>query len=198
MKKNFLIPALLILPVILFISAGLLKYAQGPYYLNFYDPSYVYLINGLNLAQLEGFGVGHFDHPGTTVQVISAVVVKFYYAVSSSGIDIVSDVFSRPEAYLIKINIFLNFINCLFLFLFGYFIYSLSKNIFLTFFLMLSPFASTELFYGMIIVTPDNLLISASLMTLGIIFYCLHKKESDLQYRGSNNIRRYNRIWTCH
>ncbi|MBK8982277.1 MAG: hypothetical protein IPM38_08130 [Ignavibacteria bacterium] len=177
MKKNFLIPQLLILPVILFITAGLLKFAQGPYYLNFYDPSYVYLINGLNLAQLEGFGVGHFDHPGTTVQVISAVVVKFYYTVSSSGTDIVSDVFARPEAYLIKINIFLNFINCLFLFLFGYFIYSLSKNIFLTFFLMLSPFASTELFYGMIIVTPDNLLISASLMTLGIIFYCLYKKE---------------------
>lgn len=177
MKKKFLIPLLLILPVLLFISAGLLKYAQGPYYLNFYDPSYVYLINGLNLAQLEGFGVGHFDHPGTTVQVISAIVVKFYYALSSSATDIVSDVFSRPEVYLIKINIFLNFINCLFLFLFGYFIYSLSKNIFLTFFLMLSPFASTELFYGMIIVTPDNLLISSSLMTLGIIFYCLYKKE---------------------
>ncbi len=177
MKKKFLIPLLLILPVILLISAGLQKYAQGPYYLNFYDPSYVYLINGLNLAQLEGFGVGHFDHPGTTVQVISAAVVKFYYTVSTTGTDIVSDLFARPEAYLIKINIFLNFINCLFLFFFGYFIYSLSKNIFLTFLLMLSPFASTELFYGMIIVTPDNLLITASLLILGIIFYCLYKKE---------------------
>ncbi|MFZ1320178.1 MAG: hypothetical protein WAT71_01345 [Ignavibacteria bacterium] len=179
MSKKYLIPLLLILPVLLFISAGLLKYAQGPYYLNFYDPSYVYLINGLNLAQLNGYGVGHFDHPGTTVQVISAVVIKFYYAVSSVNIDVVKDVFSRPEEYLIKINVFLNFINCLVLFLFGYFLYARSKNIYLTLLIMLSPFVSTELFYGMIIVTPDNLLITASLFVIGIIFYCLYKEDQN-------------------
>lgn len=183
MAKKYLIPVLLILPVILFISAGLLKFAQGPYYLNFYDPSYVYLINGLNLAQLNGYGVGHFDHPGTTVQVISAIVVKFYYAVSSENIEIVKDVFSRPEEYLIKINVFLNFINCTILFLLGYFLYSLSKNIYLTLLIMLSPFVSTELFYGMIIVTPDNLLITASLLVIGIIFYCLYKEDQNYNIR---------------
>jgi len=178
-SKKYLIPILLILPVLLFITAGLLKYAQGPYYLNFYDPSYVYLINGLNLAQLNGYGVGHFDHPGTTVQVISAVVIKFYYAVSSADTDIISDVFSRPEEYLLKINVFLNAVNCVLLFLSGYFLYFRSKNIYLTLLIMLSPFTSTELFYGMIIVTPDNLLISASLLIIGMIFYCLYKKDQE-------------------
>ncbi|MBS1516800.1 MAG: hypothetical protein JSS91_01800 [Bacteroidetes bacterium] len=179
MNRKILIPLLLILPAVLFITAGLLKFAQGPFYLNFYDPSYVYLINGLNLAQLNGYGVGHFDHPGTTVQVICAAVIKIYYSFTSSNSDLVNDVFARPEDYLLKINIVLNFINCFVLFLFGYFFYSRSKNLPVTFFLMISPFVSTELFYGMIIDTPDNLLVSASLLVMGIIFYCLYKKENE-------------------
>ncbi|MFZ1459862.1 MAG: hypothetical protein WAU38_03605, partial [Ignavibacteria bacterium] len=119
---------LIVLPVILFITAHILKVVQGPYYLNFYDPSYVYLINSLNLAQLSGYGVGHFDHPGTTVQVLGAVAVKLFYFLTNNNQDIVNDVLSRPESYLFFMNKFFVFLNCTALFFVGYFTLKVTGN----------------------------------------------------------------------
>ncbi|MBK7157851.1 MAG: hypothetical protein IPH77_04655 [Ignavibacteria bacterium] len=106
---------LFVLPVILFITAHILKVVQGPYYLNFYDPSYVYLINSLNLAQLSGYGVGFIDHPGIPLQVFGAIVIKSFHFIDNVNQDLVNDVLTRPESYLNFINIFV-FLNSIVLF----------------------------------------------------------------------------------
>lgn len=176
-NSNYLF--LLILPILLFITAHILKNAQGPYYLNFYDPSYVYLINSLNLAQLNGYGVSHFDHPGTPVQVIGAILITVYHSINSENIDLVSDVLLRPEVYLQMINRILVILNCTGLFLLGFLTYKNSKNIYLSLLIQLSPFVSTEIFYGLIIVTAENFLIFVSLCFIGVLVYYLFKIDTD-------------------
>lgn len=171
---------LLIVPVLFWISGTLLKEAQGPYYLNFYDPSYAYLINSLNLAQMNGYGVGHFDHPGTTVQTAGAVIVKIFYSLRNSGDDIVADVLKNPEEYLLLINRVFGMISTLFLLLLGISILKVSGNLAYALLIQCSPFTSMENFYGYIIVTPDNLLILTSVCLLGILIYYLHSKDENI------------------
>ncbi|MEO8446248.1 MAG: hypothetical protein ABI528_02070 [bacterium] len=182
MQKNFRY-LLLVIPILFLISGLMLKFAQGPYYLNFYDPSYVYLINSLNLAQ--GFGVGHFDHPGTTVQTIGAVIVKLNYLLNGKENDIVIDVFSRPEEYLGLENTVFAFINFSALLLLGILTYRFSKNLKYALLLQLTPFVSMEIFYGFIIVTPDNFLIPLSLGMIGLLVYYLYHidPEAKTPYR---------------
>jgi hypothetical protein len=154
--------------------------AQGPYYFNNYDPTYVYLINSLNLAQLSGYGVGHFDHPGTTVQVMGALVVKIYYSVCNNpDTDIASDVLKRPESYLYVLNKTFLAINCVALFMLGLFTFKVTNNFILGLSVQLSPFASMKNFYGLILVTPENLLVTISIFITGLLIYYLFKIDPD-------------------
>lgn len=179
MKKSLKYISLIILPTLLFFTGSLLKYAQGPYYFNLSDPSYVYLINALNLAQLSGYVIGHFDHPGTPVQVIAAFIIKIYYLITKENADIVKDVFSRPESYLFLINKFFVLINSIALFFLGLFTYKISKNLYLSFLIQLSPFISKESYYSFIDVSPDNFLIFISLCLIGVLIYYLFKIDTE-------------------
>jgi hypothetical protein len=172
---------LIVLPIILFVTASALREVQGPYFLFFYDPSYVYLINSLNLAQFNGYGVGHFDHPGTPVQVIGAVVVRFYHFFNGINTDMVADVLERPESYLSAINRSLVFLNCIALLLLGLFTLKTTKSIMLSILIQLSPFSSTEIFFGLIICTPENFLIFVSLLFIGFVIYYLQKIDLNVK-----------------
>lgn len=164
---------LIILPAFLFITSRIIKDAQGPYYLNFSDPSYAYLISSLNLAR--GFNIVYTDHPGTTVQVIGAITIKVYYLLSNKNTDLARDVLMRPEDYLLFMNGVLIMINCIILFLLGYVTFRLSNKLMLALLLQLSPFVSWEIFYGLIIVAPDNLLVGISACFLILIVYYFYK-----------------------
>lgn len=178
MNKKIFFIYLLILPVLLFVTVHILKLVQGPYYLNFYDPSYVYLISSLNLSQLSGFGIAHFDHPGTTVQVAGALLVRVYHFLSESNLNIANDVLTNPEMYLYFINTVYLIISCVCLFILGIFTFKLSNNIILSLLIQLSPFTSTEIFYGLIIDTPDNFLVFVSLIFVGFLIYYLFKIDA--------------------
>ena len=168
---------LLILPVILFLTVCLLKNAIGAYYLNFEDPSYVYLINSLNVSLR--FPVGHFDHPGTTVQVVGAAVIRIYHRISSSNPDLIRDVLMRPEEYLGQINIILILMGSSVLLMLGILTYKLSGNIMLSLLMQLSPFVSLQIFYGLKIVASDNFLVTVSLCFTGMLIYYLYRIKDE-------------------
>jgi len=170
--KKLYYPLLLVLPVMMALTAVLLKDARGPYWLGSNsDPEYVYLLNAANLAGLKG--VGHIDHPGTPVQVLGAVIIRVVHFFNfSSQIDWHTDVLQRPEYYLKAINIILIMLNVLVLLFLGMLTYFLTNNLWLSLWLQLSPFFSiTLLQFGLTRVTPEPLLFfSSSLMTAVLVF----------------------------
>ncbi len=85
--------SLFILPATLFILANLFTSTTTPYFLNEnHDPSYFYLQNSLNLAQLSGYGVGQVEHPGTTLQTLGGIVIKIYFLITGKNQNMVLDV----------------------------------------------------------------------------------------------------------
>ncbi|MEO8664082.1 MAG: hypothetical protein ABI462_01185 [Ignavibacteria bacterium] len=115
MKKTLF---LLIVPVFYLLFFSLIRYSQGPFYNSMlYDPTYVYLLSSLNLAQ--GVGVFHTDHPGSTVQIIGAVVIKVLHAVFGRTDDIAQSVLNTPESYANSIYITLIILNSIGIFIMG-------------------------------------------------------------------------------
>ena len=85
------------------MAAGALR---RPYFLD-YDPEYAYLLNSLNLLELSV--PGHFDHPGTPLQVFGAVVVLLQWLLGGAGTGgPAGSVLLDPERYLAGINAGLN------------------------------------------------------------------------------------------
>ena len=64
-----------IVPVAVGLAAAALRRAQGPFWLaTNQDPAYSYLYDALRVSR--GLPPNHFQHPGTTVQLLGAVVVR--------------------------------------------------------------------------------------------------------------------------
>ncbi|MFZ1462404.1 MAG: hypothetical protein WAU38_16535, partial [Ignavibacteria bacterium] len=143
MKKQYLL--LLLLPVCFIIFSLSLRSAEGPYYNGLADPSYVYLINSLSLAQMNGYNIGHVDHPGTPLQITGAVVVKIFYTFSNGKNNIAEDVLARPEVYMNAIDFALIILNAAGLFIMGIIIYNVRKNYFTAMFFQTVPFVSVNM-----------------------------------------------------
>lgn len=146
------------------------------YLTNLYDPSYVYLINSLNISQ--GFGVGHIDHPGTTVQLLGTIVILI--ANIFSGRDVVTDVFTQPEFYLSVINTSIYILNSAALFLLGWITYKKTKSIYASIFLQLSPFLSITLFLRITRFAPETLFVFVLMLLATIAIAYIY----DLQKTG--------------
>ncbi|MDZ4711352.1 MAG: hypothetical protein SGI89_03395 [bacterium] len=135
---------LLIIPVCFILYSMNLRSAQGYfYYYGLSDPSYVYLINSISMAQLEG--VGHVDHPGTPVQMAGAVVAKIFHAFGHEKDDLAEDVLYRPEAYINVIDNAFIFLNALGLYVMGLIIFGIGKDLIASLLFQLIPFVSINI-----------------------------------------------------
>ena len=98
---------LLVIPAVLFLVACLLADARGPYSIGAnWEADYPYLLNSLNILLFHA--PGHVDHPGTTVQLIGAVVVFLKWlsgCLLGDAASLQLDVLSHPEEFLQAIHV---------------------------------------------------------------------------------------------
>src|SRR5437016_12461503 len=96
---------LAVIPAGLFLSSIFLHAIAGSYYLSgIFDPEYVYLLNSLNLLNIQP--PSHTDHPGTTLQIFGAIVILGIWLLSFVGGPCVSSddsILIMPLAYLVKV-----------------------------------------------------------------------------------------------
>src|SRR5260370_16114734 len=122
---------LLVIPCSLFLLSVLLTNASGPYYqFGNFDPDYCYLFNALNILTFHP--PGHWDHPGTTLQLLGAIVVLGKWLGSSLfgvWMPISKAVLSDPESYLHAINLAINFLICSTAYVASREIYRISKSL---------------------------------------------------------------------
>jgi hypothetical protein len=129
------------------------------------DPDYGYLLNGLNLLQLHR--PGQIDHPGTTVQILSAVIsgvlwlARLPFGGASSPVD---DVLLHPEFYLSVIRLVFNALAAAALFALGARIFKCTASWLAALIAQMSIFFSLPaLSYGLIQVAPEGLLVALTL-----------------------------------
>ena len=109
------------------------------------DPTYAYLLNGLNVA--TGHGVWHTDHPGTVVQILCGLFLRMYslFAPDANTNSLVVSVLTHPQWYLK--NIFISFfaLQAVILAAVAAWAWSSFKNIALLLVILASPFMSPQL-----------------------------------------------------
>jgi hypothetical protein len=156
MIKKLQIALLFCIPL-LFLFFGL-KFDRTKYGT---DPESAYLMNGLNIA--TGKAVGHFDNPGTTVQVYSAVVLRITHLFRSSGNDLQTDVLLNSEYYIEVLRKGFIVLNAIVLLLLGMFTFVLMRNFWAGFLLQVAPFLSVTLIEECYTkVAPEPLLFAAT------------------------------------
>ena len=90
--------AVFFIPILFLFSCLQLKSAAGPYYLgNNLDPSYLYLVNSLYI--LNGLPPDFIQHPGTTLQLWGALVIRCVAGPIPFG-QLVENVYRNPEVFL--------------------------------------------------------------------------------------------------
>jgi len=143
-SKTQLINAVFLLgiPLAYIIIYVISSHQKGPYYWTpNQDPDYAYLMDSLNLVNLTSPEM--YQHPGTTMQTLGAVVIAVSYWVQSlfnSNIAPLNDtVLGNPELYLELTNYTLITITGSCLLLLGVITYKLSHNIFLSLILQTTP-----------------------------------------------------------
>jgi len=175
-RNNFKLIFLLIIPVILIFLFIKLNAVRGNYYLgNNSDPEYAYLLNSLKISELKS--PSHFDHPGTTLQILGGFVIKIFNINKSSN-DIRIDVFTNSERYLLYINILLLSIIITFTLLLGIYTYKITNYIWFGVILQLSVLCSSNIYIELSRVRPEPLLISALLVFIMIIISLLKNNLS--------------------
>lgn len=168
----------LIIPLVFFIYSSSLKEYQGPYYTNsLYDPSYVYLISSLNLAQMSGYGVGHIDHPGTPVQIIGAVILKLSFLFGGNDETMVNEVLMNPEKYMSLIEFVFLIINCIGLFILGLVSYKIYSRVSVSMLLQLTSFTSVTILALTTLLRPENFLIFVVCIFISALILFVNEKN---------------------
>ncbi|HMQ69874.1 MAG TPA: hypothetical protein PKA90_12810 [Ignavibacteria bacterium] len=177
MKNTKALLTLLILPIFFIFLSNLFTDIYSPYYLNYHhDPSYVYLLNFLNLA--TGHFAGHVEHPGTPLHVIGAVVIKIYHVFFGKA-DITTDVITRPEIYLRAVNFAVLMLNAAVLYLLGLNIYRIYRNIYAGIFMQLCPFVSINIFMQFSDVNSESFIAVPVMLMLIYAFRYIDLNASD-------------------
>jgi len=156
--------ALLILIPLVFLVIGLsfdrTKYGT--------DPESAYLLNGLNIA--SGKAVGHYDNPGTTVQIYSALVLRTTHIFRFNGSDFQTDVLQNSEYYIEILRKGFIILNSIIIMVLGLFVYNSLKNIWAGLALQLAPFLSVTLLEECFTkVAPEQFLFTAMAVFIMLI-----------------------------
>ena len=156
-----------------------------PFYIKDVDPSYEYLINGLNITNLSV--PGHTDHPGTPLQLIIALSIILLFQLRSvfglidSNKSMNMDVVLNSENY---IYISLSFILCIHIISLIYLMRGIKKNLDINQFYLL-PYIllfSGNFFSEISSLKPENLFIPIS----NILCALLIKVSKGVKYNNFN------------
>ncbi len=173
--KKINIFLLALLPLILVFIGFFLKSILLSYYTNIVDPEYAYLFSGLNLAHLNF--PWHVDHPGTPLQVLSAIVIRIVHFFHQNNIPLNNDIFTNPELFLNAINITLIILNAAALFVSGYLIYKVTKRLIIGIFFQLTPFVSYTVLTALMRVNIENILIFTVICFVLIVVLFLNEQK---------------------
>ena len=149
------------------------------------DPSYVYLFNGLFI--LNGHSPLHIDHPGTPLQILSALIIFAKWTAFGVYDDISLDVMHSPESYIQLISYILLTLNFLALYYLGSRVYQNTKSYSLALISQITPFIfANYLIARSLYLAPESLLIFSSSVLLGLT--CpLFLKNNEMQHKKDIN-----------
>jgi hypothetical protein len=171
--KPISILLLLTLPALLVLAYCAIKQASGAYWLGEnLDPSYAYLENSLNMANLRR-PYGMEPHPGVPVELLGAATVRGLNLTAREPA-IANDVLRNPETYLGIINGVFVSIAALCLLIAGYVTARVTGSLISGLLLQAAPFLSVTTLQGLFGVRPEAVFIAISIL-FAMVIVCILK-----------------------
>lgn len=174
LKKNNLI---LLIPLLFFSWTLYLNHLAGPYSLTRCDPEYIYLMNGLNCANLDFNMIGHFDNPGTPIHFITGIFLRLIHLFSGQR-PFTEDVLSQPDNYLMWASFIVSILTLLALIWLGRVTYKYTQDLVGTLIIQSSFLLNSVLIEYPLRYMPDRILIIYVIVL--IIFTIKFKLGKDL------------------
>jgi hypothetical protein len=164
-KKDFAWWSFFIIPIfLLIIHVYFFKTVDNHKYKIHIDPDYQYLVSSIDISNLKNSRM--VLHPGTTVQIMSHIIMKTIYLFSSkSGDDFQTAVLKDPVSYLNILNSTFVLLNIILVLWLGLSVYNISKKIIVSLLIQFTPFLSSQtIIFGFRKITADIVMIFASLL----------------------------------
>lgn len=143
------------------------------------DPTYAYLFNGLNLASGH-WEVGHTDHPGTPLQLITMLVIKATNLFRKESI--IDDVLRHPELYIKLTVLFLILLNTYAIYYLGKTVFSITQNIKHALFLQLTTLSSVLCTGYLPNLMTEPLIIFFATLLISFLFRFVFSNETNKNY----------------
>ncbi len=161
-KRAIFIIVLLVLPTLAVCFGLQLRKASGPYWLSGnMDPTYAYLMNSLNLADLRR--PYFFGHPGTPIHEVGAVVIRVMNFGSSKA-EMTQDVLRNPERYIAAINSVLLLFCGFCILIAGCVTLEVTGSLCAALLIEVTPFVSGTTLTGLTLARPEPLMIGVAML----------------------------------
>ncbi|HTB05831.1 MAG TPA: hypothetical protein VK806_02675, partial [Bacteroidia bacterium] len=148
----------------------------GYYYTSAPNPAYAYLINATNIASGH-LDIGHFDHPGTTVQCFAAFIIYIQHSLSGNG-PLYQDVLLHPESFLFTYSIVLILILGITFYYTGAYIYRNTLSIGTAILFQLTPMFTLGMLEDGMYMKPEPFIIVAGTFLMAYLYVqFIDKKE---------------------
>ena len=168
---------LLVLPVLYFITACLFIYYIRPFYSAYFDPTYVYLLNGTDIASGH-FIVGNIIHPGTPVDILTAIVIFVKHLFAGDKNILYQDVLLHPESYLLACSIVLIVLFVHATYFAGRYIYSHTGNLLLALLFQLPPLLYREMVQRTVLLSAESLMVIVNMYFMPYIYiHTIYRKQ---------------------
>jgi hypothetical protein len=157
---------LFILPLVYGILAYMWYYQSGAFFTTFPDSTYIYFINGVNIAG-GNFTIGHFDNPGTTAHWMAGIVIFITHLFFGKG-TVMQDAVDNPEFYLCACTIACIALLMLSVYAAGKLIVKNTGNYTVALFFQLIPICSYLNVHHIVRICPEYIMIMA------LPYYCAY------------------------
>ncbi|MDD4645726.1 MAG: hypothetical protein PHY99_07035, partial [Bacteroidales bacterium] len=175
-KRNKYI--LILIPILYVVWSLQLNHLGGPFFMNRSDPEYPFLLNGLNCSLFQFHNIGHTDHPGTPMQMLTGLIIRITHILVGQD-TVVQDVLSRPELYLASCSLFLTLLTFVVLLWVGRVAMRNDGRITGSLILQSTFFLSTILIDLQLRYTPDRIMVIYNLILAGLTMKYLFTENYD-------------------
>ena len=164
--KVLLALVLSVFPFLTVLVGSQIKAAGGEYWQGNIDPSYIYLMDGLNVANLHR--PRQNEHPGTPVQVFTGGLIRLLN-IASSEQETATKVVTNPEFYLSFTNYTLMVFYALCIFAVGVVGFTVTESLISSLLAQATPFVSLTILLGLVGVRPEIFFLCITMLLSGLI-----------------------------
>jgi hypothetical protein len=171
----------MLLPLAFFQTSNWLARERGPVWLGTNsDPSYQYLLN--SLLVLHGQPPGHVDHPGTTLQILGAAVLRMTVSARDQE-ERTFAVLSDPETALARLHLVLLGLSSAVIALAGLVVLQRHNSVLAAWVIQLLPLLQVGTYRSTLFFDPEALLVPITMLLVALLVVRESTVESERRER---------------